>query len=178
MVAPLRYEPNRSGLSGFLDVAWPALRKAHPNIRLRVLGGPGATGFLPLHRLPLPDGVELIDGYAEPAPHYAQCTLALNPQTDIEGSAIKIAEALAHGRIIVSTQAGARGYERLDSPALKRVASVDAMLPAISALLRDPVHRTHCEGRAREDIAPWDWRNRAGQLTALLARCIGVRHAR
>lgn len=178
MVAPLRYEPNRSGLFRFLDVAWPALRKAHPHIRLRVLGGPGAKGFLPQQRLPLPDGVELIDGYVEPAPHYAECTLALNPQTDIEGSAIKIAEALAHARVIVSTQAGARGYEQLDSPALKRVASVDAMVPAVSSLLHDAGHRMHGESRARDDIAPWDWQGRARQLTALLARCIGAAHER
>lgn len=168
MVAPLRYGPNRTGLARFLQFAWPALRRAHPDLRLRVLGGPGAGQWLPGGARALPAGVELLDRYASPERHYAECTLALNPQEAIEGSAIKIAEALAHARVIVSTQAGARGYERLDSPALRRVESIAAMVPAISALLRDEATRLQYQACARAAIAPWDWRSRAPQLTALL----------
>jgi len=103
-----------------------------------------------------------------PSAHYADTLLALNPQGSIEGSALKVAEALAHGRVVISTVAGARGYENLDTPALVRVGAVDAMAAAASALIADPVRRHHAERQARAAIVPWSWTPRAARLVELI----------
>jgi GT2 family glycosyltransferase len=155
LVAPLRYRPNREGLRDFLDLAWPALRERHPALRLRVLAGEG--GAARWGGATLPAGVELVDGHVDPAPHYASALLALNPQGEIEGSALKLAEALAHGRVMVSTATGARGFEALDTPALVRVAGVAAMADAIKVLVNDSARRHQAEAQARAAIAPWSW---------------------
>jgi len=166
MVAPLRYEPNRTGLKVFLNEVWPLLRLSHPNLRLRVLGG-DATPFT-REISPLPAGVDVVDQPVDPAPHYAEALLALNAQGAIEGSALKIAEALAHGRMIISTASGARGYERLDSPALLRVPAIADMVPAIESILGDLRLRTAAERRARADVAPWSWQYRGDALVDLI----------
>jgi GT2 family glycosyltransferase len=166
MVAPLRYEPNRAGLKLFLAEAWPSLRLKHPELRLRVLGG-DASSFT-REFLPLPEGVDLVERFVDPIPHYAESLCALNAQGAIEGSALKIAEALAHGRMIISTVSGARGYERLDSPALLRVPTVADMVPAIESVLGDQEARATAESRARIDVEPWSWRYRGDALVDLI----------
>lgn len=168
LVAPLRYQPNRDGLRDFLAQAWPALRVRHPALRLRVLAGDG--GATRWGAAPLPAGVELVDGQVDPAPHYAGALLALNPQGEIEGSALKLAEALAHGRAMISTRSGARGFEAVDTPALVRVDGVAAMADAITALVQDTALRHHAEAQARAAIAPWSWTLRAQPWMELVTR--------
>lgn len=165
MLAPLRYAANRAGLADFLAQAWPQLAARHPALRLRVLAGEGGRAQL---QAPLPERVDVLDGYVDPAAHYAQALLAINPQGAIEGSALKLAEALAHGRAIVSTASGARGYEALQTPALVRCGSVAAMADAISRLLEDAAGRHAAEAQARAAIAPWSWTTRAQAWAGLL----------
>lgn len=166
LVAPLRYRPNLIGLRSFLAEVWPSLRARWPQLGLRVLAGPDGTQYWGLD--PVPAGVRLVDRYLDPAASYAQAVLTLNPQTGTEGSALKIAEALAHGRVMLSTIEGARGYEALDCPALLRLPNVASMLPAITRLLQDPPARHAAERTAREAIAPWCWKPRADRLVALI----------
>jgi len=170
MVAPLRYEPNRASLKVFLAEAWPLLRLRHPDLRLRVLGGDASSFTREIS--PLPPGVDLVGHPVDPAPHYAESLLALNAQGAIEGSALKIAEALAHGRMIISTISGARGYERLDSPALLRVPTIADMVPAIESVLKDQHQRTIAERRARTDVAPWSWQHRGDALVDLIVESL------
>ncbi len=166
LVAPLRYRPNLDGLREFLRLAWPPLRARLPWLRLRVLGGVDASAHWGTR--PLPEGVDLLDGALDPASHYAGTLLALNPQLEIEGSALKVAEALAHGRVLVSTVSGARGYESLACDALVRVADVAAMAAAIADLIANPARRRAAEAAAPAAIAPWSWTPRAAQLVALI----------
>lgn len=170
MLAPLRYAANRQGLADFLAQAWPALRQRHPTLRLRVLAGPGGRGHW---GGALPEQVDLVDGYVDPEPHYAAAALALNPQGAIEGSALKIAEALAHGRVMLSTASGARGYEALTSPALVRVAQVADMADAVTALLGGAVVRHASEASAAADIGPWAWSRRASDWCVLIRELAG-----
>jgi len=166
MVAPLRYEPNRTGLKMFLAEAWPLLRQSHPDLRLRVLGGDAATHASDL--APLPAGVELVGEFVDPSPHYAESIVALNAQGVVEGSALKIAEALAHGRVMISTCSGARGYEQLESPALLRVPTIADMVPAIRSMLADEEGRRRAESSARADVEPWSWSYRGDALVRLI----------
>lgn len=165
MVAPLRYRPNLDGLRAFLASAWPRLRTRHPSLRLQVLAGDGGAAYW---QAPIPAGVTLIDTQVDPAPHYADCVLAVNPQGEVEGSALKLGEALAHGRVMVSTASGARGFEALHSPALIRVATLIEMADTVSALLTDSRRRRHAEALAQAAIAPWSWTLRVDPWVDLL----------
>lgn len=155
LLAPLRYQPNLLGLLQFLEHAWPLLRAEFPALQLRVAGGIGAAQYWGTR--PRPAGMQLLDGAYEPAPLYAEACLAINPQADIEGSAIKVAECLAHARVMVSTTSGGRGYEALECPALLRVADAQSMAASIAELLRNPQARWSAERSGPEAIAPWSW---------------------
>jgi len=169
-VAPLRYDRNRSGLRRFLEDAWPRLRGHIPQARLTILGGQRAGEYL--HELPESPGVEVVDGFVDPAPYYARCAVAINPQMDIEGSALKVAEALAHGRVMVSTHDGARGYEALASLALFRAEDCAAMVPYLVDLLANPGQRHARERQARADIQPWSWEHGSAKLLARIRQII------
>jgi glycosyltransferase involved in cell wall biosynthesis len=137
-------------------------------LRLRVLGAGDARSHW--GEAPLPAGVELIDGWVDPTPHYADCVLALNPQSEIEGSALKLAEALVHGRAVVTTRDGARGYQTVDDPALIRVDDLCGMADAILSLLGDPQRLRRISAQAPEAVAGWSWSLRGAALTGLLER--------
>jgi len=170
MVAPLRYEPNRTGLKSFLTEAWPLLRRFQTDLQLRILAGDAESCNADF--FPYPEGVEFITEYVDPAPHYRESLLALNVQGAIEGSALKIPEALAHGRVMISTRSGARGYEKLESPALKFVPTVADMVPAIQSILADQDGRAMAESRAQSDVKSWSWESRGGQLVRLIEDCL------
>jgi GT2 family glycosyltransferase len=170
LVAPLRYAPNLHGLQGFLEQAWPSLSARYPWLRLRVLSGVDGARLWGAQSLPAT--VELVEGAVDPSPHYRECLLALNPQGAIEGSAIKIAEALAHARVMVSTDSGTRGYEALRSAALLRLPDCAAMVPVIAALVDEPERRRQAEAQAAADIAPWSWAPRADRLRQVIDQCI------
>ena len=140
-MGPFRYAPNLDGLRTFLSEVWPALRARHPALTLTVLAGDGAAADLRREPALAPAGVTVIDRFVDPAPYLARSALTLNPQRDIRGSALKVAESLLAGRVCVSTEAGARGYGADAGAGLVRVANVAAMGDAIDALLRDRMRR-------------------------------------
>ena len=39
-MGPFRYAPNAIGIRAFVEQAWPAIRAAHPQATLTILGGP------------------------------------------------------------------------------------------------------------------------------------------
>ena len=104
----------------------------------------------------------------------AQCALTINPLVGIRGSAVKIAESLTHGRVCVSTVEGARGYVHPVAPGLVAVASVDAMVDAVLALLRDPAERHRLEALALANADGLGWTGSVHALRALYTALLDV----
>lgn len=170
LIAPLRYSANREGLFRFLAEAWPTLRQQLPKLELTILGGLNAYMYWsPADSYP---GVTSIDGFVNPATYYSNCALVINPQISIEGSAIKIAEALAHGRIIVTTYSGARGYESLFCPALCKVKDLSNMTEVIVRYISHPTERWKTEMTAQPSIQDWSWEYRAAELVNFINQCL------
>ncbi len=109
-MGPFRYAPNAIGIRAFVEQGWQAIRAAHPQATLTILGGPEATSMGREAWLQAP-GIELIDRFVDPAPHLARASLTINPQLTIRGSALKLIESLLAARICVTTRDGARGFQ-------------------------------------------------------------------
>ena len=107
-------------------------------------------------------------------PNQEGCALAINAQPAIEGSALKVAEALAHGRVIVTTIDGARGYDGLESAALIRERRCADMLPPLIRLLTDQTERHARERGARGDIGPWSRGCRSAGLIERITALTGT----
>ena len=117
-VGPFRYRPNRDGIVRFLREAWPAVRAAVPEATLTILGGDESAGAVREEPAFAQPGVEVL-GHRDDVPRLlAASALAVNPLAGIRGSAIKLVETLAAGRVCVTTEDGARGFTSKAPPAL------------------------------------------------------------
>jgi glycosyltransferase involved in cell wall biosynthesis len=96
---------NVRGLLWFLDAAWPALRAARPGVELHVCGSIAAK--LP----PMPSGIFVRGVVPSLRDEYAAARVALDPVAWGTGQPIKVVEAVAHGRPVVSRRPAPAGLE-------------------------------------------------------------------
>jgi len=94
---------NVAGLGWFLRAVWPALRAAVPAVELVVCGTISEKIRV------VPPGVTLRGFVPSLAAEYAAARVVINPVRAGTGLKVKVAEALSHGRPVVS--AGAAGVE-------------------------------------------------------------------
>jgi glycosyltransferase involved in cell wall biosynthesis len=122
---------NRSGLQWFLREAWPQLKREVPEVDLVVCGSVaeclGAT----------PADVAVRGVVPTLAPEYAQARLVINPMQGGTGLKVKTAEALCHGRPVVSTPAGAVGFATGDANGVLIADTAHAFVSTVRGLLSD-----------------------------------------
>jgi glycosyltransferase involved in cell wall biosynthesis len=110
------YRPNDLGLRWFVEEVLPVVRE-QVEVEFLVVGDP------PPNR-PEADGVRYVGRVATVTPWYEQCHAVVVPLLQSGGTRLKIIEAIAHGRPVVSTGVGAEGlpltagvhYLRADDP--------------------------------------------------------------
>ena len=145
-VGNLAFEPNVRGLMSFMAEAWPLARAAVPHIRLSIVGiNPGVQ----VRALAELDGVELHADVPTVEPYYAACDIVLAPILIGSGTRIKILEAMAYGRPVVSTPLGAEGLDLEDGHDLLLAESMPGFAAAIIRLAENPRLRDTLAGNAR-----------------------------
>ena len=171
-VGPFRYRPNRDGIAKFLREAWPAVRAAVPEATLTILGGDEAAGALRDEPLFAQTDVEVL-GHRDDVPALLEaCTLAVNPLSGIRGSALKLVETLAAGRVCVTTQDGARGFAAAAPAGLVTVRDVADMAAPIVELLRDDARRHRLEARDPAGLDSYDWHHSVARQQALFEQLL------
>lgn len=104
-VGALDWFPNQDAVTYFAETVLPILRARRPEVKLTVVG----------RRLPEAwrrrawEGVELVGEVADVRPEFARAAVAVVPLRIGGGSRLKILEALAMDKPIVSTTIGAEG---------------------------------------------------------------------
>jgi hypothetical protein len=130
------HRPNLAGVTWFLRACWPAIRAARPAARFRIVGLGDWSG-LPADLAAQP-GVEVVGGVDDLAPEYGQARAAICPILEGAGSQIKVIEACAYGRPVVSTAFASGGF----GPEIERALSVASdpagFAQACIDLLADP----------------------------------------
>ena len=130
------HRPNLAGVTWFLRACWPAIRAARPAARFRIVGF-GDWSALPADLAAQP-GVEVVGGVDDLAPEYGQARAAICPILEGAGSQIKVIEACAYGRPVVSTAFASGGF----GPEIERALSVASdpagFAQACIDLLADP----------------------------------------
>lgn len=105
-VGHLSYPPNVQGLRRFLAEAWPLVRAARPEAQLDVVG------MYPEAELAgqiAAAGGRLHANVPSVIPFYQRASVVISPIFYGSGTRIKIIEAMAFGRPVVSTTVGAEG---------------------------------------------------------------------
>jgi glycosyltransferase involved in cell wall biosynthesis len=155
--------PNLLALDFFLRQVWPALESWGPV--LHVIAGSKHRFYYEQarDRLSFPldhPGLELEDFVADVRPAYARAAVVIAPLLASAGTNIKIMEAMAMGKAIVSTSAGINGLDELrnghdliveDDPA-RMAAAISKLFGA--QRLRETLGRKARE--TAEDVYSWD----------------------
>jgi glycosyltransferase involved in cell wall biosynthesis len=145
-VGAFSHEPNLRGLERFLDDAWPIIRAERPELTLTVVGmAPPPTLIARLASL----GIALHANVPSVVPFYEACDAVISPIFLGGGTRIKLLEAMALGRPIVTTSIGAEG---LDLVAGEHAVIVDDMTDFAREMIRlsqNPSERTRLAGNAR-----------------------------
>ncbi|MBN9661310.1 MAG: glycosyltransferase [Acidobacteria bacterium] len=105
-IGTLGYPPNADAVRWLVEAILPRIRAAIPDARLVVVGrGPGAG----LRSLAATGAFELHADVPEILPYYRRCRLSLVPLRAGGGTRLKILEAMALERPVVSTSVGCEG---------------------------------------------------------------------
>jgi len=141
--------PNVLAVEWFLREVWP-----HVAGRFHVIAGARHKYYLERHGIKLPlEGVEVEDFVADPRGAYRRATVVVAPLLASAGTNIKIMEAMAMGKAVVSTAAGINGLDDLRDGVDVMVANDgEQMAKTIAALMGDPEKRKKIERQARRTV--------------------------
>jgi len=148
-IGSFAHRPNVLALEFFLREVFPRLK----DVTLHVIAGQRHQRFWDLQH----PGVEVEGFVSDVRPAYQQATLVIAPLVASAGTNVKILEAMAMGKAIVSTDAGIHGLDVRSDVAIAN--SAEEMASAITSLLDSPERRSVLEQQARltvERLYGWD----------------------
>ncbi len=154
--------PNVLAIDAFLRETWPLLQPLKPT--LHIIAGSRPEYYLEMYRQRVaPDllqkGIELEGFVADVRPAYRKAAVVIAPLLASAGTNIKIMEAMAMGKAIVSTPAGINGLDEVQNGRdVVVVRNGEEMAEAITDLLEDPTRREQLEQHARKTaVERYDW---------------------
>lgn len=155
------YFPNRDGINVFLRDVWPAIAASHPAARLKIVG-PRPTPEVLAARGPRIEVTGLVDDLR---PHLAEAALTIVPLRIGGGTRLKVLEAMAMAKPIVSTTLGAEGIDVASGREVLLADEPPAFAAAVGRLLDDPALGERL-GRAARALAEarYSWNAAADEL--------------
>jgi polysaccharide biosynthesis protein PslH len=155
-VGSLSWHPNVSGLRWFLGEVWPALTAARPRIVLTVVGAdpPGD-----LVRLASADArIRLAGRVADVRPYFDRASVFVCPILEGGGTRLKVLDALAMAKPIVSTTLGCEGLDLEPARDFLAADTPEAFARETLRLLADPALGTSLGERGRQLVlARYTW---------------------
>ena len=153
--------PNVLAVDFFLREVWPQLKSE--GATLHIIAGARRQFYLDRYRdrvqpdLPQ-EGIEIEDFVADVRPAYERAALVVAPLVASAGTNIKIMEAMAMGKAIVSTPAGINGLDLSPGRDVIVADTGGEMARAILDLLETPARRANLEREARLTVErEYDW---------------------
>ena len=154
--------PNLLALDFFLHEVWPLLIDL--KMKLHIIAGARHDSFLQHYNHPRlsgnirQSGIELEGFVSDVRPAYERATLVIAPLIASAGTNIKILEAMAMGKAIVSTRAGINGLDLAPGEDVVIADSAGDFASAIRRLEKDPAQRGRLELHAVETArARYSW---------------------
>jgi GT2 family glycosyltransferase/glycosyltransferase involved in cell wall biosynthesis len=169
LIGSFAHLPNLLALEFFLREVWPLLG---PGYKLHVIGGARHDYYLDFFRDRVsPDltrtGVEVEGFVADVRPAYERAQIVLAPLTASAGTNIKVLEAMAMGKVVVSTPAGVNGIDVQPDDDFILTETGRQMADQITRIAGDAARRLEVERNAREAALRFDWRAIAKRQQAL-----------
>jgi glycosyltransferase involved in cell wall biosynthesis len=127
------YYPNTEGLLFFLDSVLPILRRRVPGVRLSIVGRRPPAAILARRGA----DVEITGEVDDLRPHIARAAAVIAPLRIGGGTRLKILEAMAMGKAVVSTSLGAEGIDVVAGRDLLIADDAEAFADRLAQVLED-----------------------------------------
>ncbi|MGH7552744.1 MAG: glycosyltransferase family 4 protein [Longimicrobiales bacterium] len=152
----LDYYPNADGVAYFAETMLPRILERVPDAEFCVVG-PGATRSL--RTLLARTSCRLLGAVDELAETVSSAAVVVVPLRVGGGTRLKILEALALGKAVVSTPVGAEGLALRSGQHLSLAAAPDEFARAVVELLEDPGEATRLGAEGRDNVLrTYDWK--------------------
>ena len=164
-IGSMDWYPNEDAVAFFADEVLPQIQEKVPDVQFSIVGGnPSAL----VEKLAEREGVVVTGRVPEIKPYFAEATVFVVPLRIGSGTRLKILEALAMAKAIVSTSVGAEGLDLKDGEEIFIADEPRPFAEAVARLLTDPSLRRRIgeNGRARVE-QDYDWRSIGEKLHTL-----------
>ena len=162
------WEANVDAVDYFCRDIWPAVRAAVPAARFRIVGRDPVARVRALAS----DSVEVTGTVSSVVDHLKEAAVFAVPLRIGGGTRLKIFEAMAAGRAVVSTSIGAEGLDVRDGRDVVLADSAHTFAEAVIRLLLDEPRRRQLASAAADTAARHDWPAIAEAFAAVLGRVI------
>lgn len=163
------WEANVDAVEYFCRDIWPAVTAAVPAARFRIVGRHPHPRVLKLAS----ESVEVIGSVPSVVEHLREAAVFTVPLRVGGGTRLKIFEAMAAGKAVVSTSVGAEGLDVHDGVDVVLADTAPRFAAAVIDLLRDEDKRQRFEAAAAELAARYDWSVVGRQFEAVLMDATG-----
>jgi polysaccharide biosynthesis protein PslH len=161
--------PNIDAVVHFAQDIWPRIVAAHPEALCKIIGGRAPPSLLALAG----SRVELTGFVSDLRPHLAAAAVVVVPLRLGGGTRLKIVEAMAMGKAIVSTTLGAEGIEAVPGRDILVEDEPAAFAQAVSRFLAELGLAAHIGQSARQlAVERYGWSGAARALEGFYRRIL------
>jgi glycosyltransferase involved in cell wall biosynthesis len=162
-IGSFRHFPNVTAYRFFVDRIWPFLRDKFPSMTVTVVCGPDYLTYWRAFtdsREPIADArIRLLAFVADVRPQYVEANLVLVPTTVSAGTNVKVLEAMAMQRAVVSTTSGCAGLGLVHDQSVWVADTAEDFAAGVATLIVDPGRRRAMAHAAYEHaVRNFDWR--------------------
>jgi glycosyltransferase involved in cell wall biosynthesis len=162
-VGAMDWEPNVDGVEYFCSEIWPAIKAEVPNARFRIVGRNPDRRVLKWASNSTDANangnasIEVTGRVPSVVEHLHESTVVIVPLRIGGGTRLKIYEAMATAKAVVSTTVGAEGLDVHHGRDIILADDPRSFAQAVIMLLRDPALRHRYEKAAAETATRYDW---------------------
>jgi glycosyltransferase involved in cell wall biosynthesis len=168
-VGAMDWEPNVDGVEYFCEEIWPLIKAAVPQAKFRIVGRNPDRRVQKWATNAIANGeknnggtsndaaIEVTGRVPSVVEHLHQSAVVIVPLRIGGGTRLKIYEAMATGKAVVSTSIGAEGLDVHHGRDIMLADDAKSFARAVITLLRDAELRRSYEKAAAETAARYDW---------------------
>lgn len=163
------FRPNIDAMIWFCKEILPILRKTLPDVRLKIVGQKPSRRVSSLAQN---QGVVVTGAVEDVRPFISEAAVYVAPLRMGSGTRLKILEAMAMGKAIVSTRRGAEGIECLNGRELILADTPDEFATSIGTLLQNAARRKELGRNARRLVEEkYEWKHFVPIFESIYAQC-------
>ncbi len=152
-IGSFRHFPNVTAFRWFTEQVWPRLRARFPEMTLTVVAGPDhLTYWRAFSETPEPAvdaRVRVLGFVADVRPLYVEANVVVVPTPVSAGTNLKVLEAMAMERAVVSTTPGCAGLGLVDGESVRVGDTAEAFAAGVAELAADAERRRRMARAAR-----------------------------